>query len=405
MYLRSLYLSYAEKWKDKHVIKVATGIRRSGKSSVFLNFIEYFKSLGVTDSQIIYLNLEDFSNVDLLKPAALHEYVISKMTADKNYYLFIDEIQQCKDFEKVIDSLFLSQNLDIYITGSNAWFLSGELATLLSGRYIMIPVLPLSFQEYFQFNDVDPEDLSLTEKNVFFSRYCNEGQFPYIPFLRNDPVAISAYIEGIYNTVLIKDVATREKITDISLLQRIVRTICSNVGSPISSKRIADTLISSGRKVSYNTVDNYIHALCDAFIFYEVQRFDVKGNELLKTFGKYYLADTGLRTVLISSKELDFGHVIENIVYLELVRRGYQVCIGKIGDKEIDFVAKSGQKIEYYQVSASILDESTRAREIAPLQAVKDNFPKYLLTLDEIQFGSLNGIIQKNIVEWLLEKG
>ena len=229
------------------------------------------------------------------------------------------------------------------------------------------------------------------------------GQFPYIPFLINDEETRRSYIEGIFSTVLIKDVCVREKITDVTLLQKIVRTVCSNIGSPISSKRITDTLISSGRKVSGNTVERYLSALCDAFIFYEVPRFDVRGNEILRTLGKYYLSDTGLRNVLIGSRTDDFGHILENIVFLELKRRGFQVYIGKIGDAEVDFVTKKGDEIGYYQISASILSDETRKRELAPLNAIKDNYPKYLLTLDDYDFGPLDGIIHKNIIDWLLK--
>ena len=400
---RAHYVKIFEKWRKKHVIKVATGIRRAGKSSVFLMYEEYLKKSGVLKSNIIHLNLEDLTNVELLDYKKLYSYIKEKTAGTEDFYIFIDEVQQCPSFEKVLDSLFLDPRLDLYVTGSNAYFLSGELATLLSGRYVEIHIQPLSFAEYFLFNKKSPST-SLEEKRILFGKYLSKGQFPYLPLLGDDEENYRAYMEGIFNTILIKDVCVREKINDVSLLQRIVKTVCSNVGSPISSKRITDTLISSGRKISGNTVERYLNALCDAFIFYEVPRFDVRGNEILKTLGKYYLADTGLRNILIGSRTDDFGHILENLVFLELKRRGNQVYVGKAGDSEIDFVTKKGEEIGYYQVSASILDETTRKRELEAFSNIKDNYPKFILTLDDFDFGSLGGIQHKNIIEWMLEE-
>ncbi len=403
LFERKHYITILEKWRKKHIIKVATGIRRAGKSFVFLSFIEHLKKMGVEQKNILHLNLEDLANAELWDFKNLYSFIKEKTAGNEEFYVFIDEVQQCNGFEKVLDSLFLNPKLDLYVTGSNAYFLSGELATLLSGRYVTIHVQPLSFEEYIQFCERDKNQITTDEKKILFNQYMKNGQFPYIPFLIDDEETRRSYIEGIFSTVLIKDVCVREKITDVTLLQKIVRTVCSNIGSPISSKRITDTLISSGRKVSGNTVERYLSALCDAFIFYEVPRFDVRGNEILRTLGKYYLSDTGLRNVLIGSRTDDFGHILENIVFLELKRRGFQVYIGKIGDAEVDFVTKKGDEIGYYQVSASILSDETRKRELAPLNAIKDNYPKYLLTLDDYDFGSLDGIIHKNIIDWLLK--
>ena len=400
---RSHYIEILERWRKKHVIKVATGIRRAGKSSVFLMYEEYLKKIGVSESNIIHLNLEDIANSELLDYKNLYSYIKEKTAGTEDFYVFIDEVQQCPSFEKVLDSLFLDPRLDLYVTGSNAYFLSGELATLLSGRYVEIHIQPLSFAEYLLFNKKSAST-SMEEKKQLFGKYLSKGQFPYLPFLGDDEENYRAYMEGIFNTILIKDVCVREKINDVTLLQRIVKTVCSNVGSPISSKRITDTLISSGRKISGNTVERYLNALCDAFIFYEVPRFDVRGNEILKTLGKYYLADTGLRNILIGSRTDDFGHMLENLVYLELRRRGNQVYVGKAGDTEIDFVTKKGTEIAYHQVSASILDETTRKRELEAFSNIKDNYPKYILTLDDFDFGNLDGIQHKNVIEWMLEE-
>ena len=399
---RPQYIEILEKLRKKRVIKVATGIRRAGKSSVFLMYEAFLKKHGVAEKNIIHLNLEDLQNAELLDYKKLYAYINEKTAGQEDFYVFIDEVQQCLSFEKALSSLFLNSRLDLYVTGSNAYFLSGELATLLSGRYVEIHILPLSFKEYLSFNKKDGS-ISAEEKKVMFSKYLSHGQFPYLAFLGDDEEALRAYMEGIFNTILIKDVCVREKINDVTLLQRIVKTVCSNVGSSISSKRITDTLISSGRKITGNTVERYLNALCDAFIFYEVPRFDIRGNEMLKTLGKYYLADTGLRNILIGSRTDDFGHMLENIVYLELKRRGNQVYVGKAGDAEIDFVCKKGNEISYYQVSASVLDEATRKRELSAFIPVKDNYPKYLLTLDDYDFGSLGGIIHKNIVQWMID--
>lgn len=401
LFERRQYVTLLERWRKKHVIKVATGIRRAGKSSVFLMYEEYLKKNGVAEKNIIHLNLEDLSNAELLDYKKLHSHIQERISGIEDFYVFIDEVQQCPSFEKVLNSLFLDPRIDLYVTGSNAYFLSGELATLLSGRYVELHIQPLSFEEYLLFNKKSTS-ISLEKKRRLFGNYLSKGQFPYIPFLDDDEENYRTYMEGIFNTILIKDVCVREKITDVNLLQRIVKTVCSNVGSPISSKRITDTLISSGRKISGNTVERYLNALCDAFIFYEVPRFDIRGNEILKTLGKYYLADTGLRNILIGSRTDDFGHMLENLVYLELKRKGNQVYIGKAGDTEIDFVTKKGEMIEYYQVSASILDENTRKRELEAFSTIKDNYPKYILTLDDFDFGSLGGIQHKNVIEWML---
>jgi len=396
--MRKEYLDLLIRWREKQLIKVITGVRRCGKSTLFSLYIKHLRELGVAENQIISINLEAVENEHLLDYKSLYAYVKNKLCADKYTYIFIDEVQQCLGFEKAVDSLFIKENVDVYITGSNAHMLSGELATLLSGRYVEIRMLPLSFSEYLAFTA--PQERGI---NSDFNDYLRFGSFPYAALLKKDTVAIRGYIEGIYNTILIKDVAQREGINDVSVLENIVKFLCSSVGSPISVKKISDTLNLSGRRISVNTVERYVRALTDSFLFYKVDRFDIRGKQTLKTLGKYYIVDTGLRDVLLSSGRADLGHLLENIVYLELLRRGYKVNIGKLAEKEVDFVAHNVDGIAYYQVSASTMDESTLKRELEPLQKISDNHPKFLLTLDEIMADvNYDGIRKMSVIDWLL---
>ncbi len=395
---RKQYLDNLISLRDKQIIKVITGVRRCGKSTLFELYINYLKNIGISDNQIIFVNLEDIENSNLLDYMSLYNHIKSKIVPDKMNYIFIDEVQKCIEFEKAVDSLFIKKNCDVYITGSNAYLLSGELATLLSGRYIQIDMLPFSFKEYY--SAVKDSGKS---KRIIFDEYLMYGSFPYIPYLDNNEKIIRQYIEGIYNTILIKDVATREKINDISVLESILKTIASSIGSPISTKKISDTLISAGRKISANTVDAYLRALTDSYILYNATRYDIKGRQYLKTLGKYYFVDTGIRNMILSQSARDLGHLLENIVYLELLRRKNKVNIGKLAEKEVDFVTTEFDTVEYYQVSASVLDENTLARELAPLREIRDNYPKILLTLDEIGANSnYDGIKHINVIEWLL---
>ena len=330
----------------------------------------------------------------------LHAYVKDHLCKDKYTYVFIDEVQQCPQFEKAVDSLFIKKNIDLYITGSNAHMLSGELATLLSGRYVEIRMLPLSFSEYLEFIGAEKHGSNLRSD---FNQYLRFGSFPYVAALEQDKSVIRGYIDGIYNTILVKDVAKREGISDIAVLESIARFLCGNVGSPVSTKKISDTINSSGRRISVNTVERYMRALCDSFLFYKVNRYDIKGKQSLKTLGKYYIVDTGLRELLVSSSSGDLGHLLENIVYLELLRRGYKVNIGKLAEKEVDFVADNADGLMYIQVSASTLDENTLKRELEPLQKISDNHPKLLLTMDEyIPNANYDGIRKLSVLEWLL---
>lgn len=391
-------LNQLVKWREKKIIKVVTGVRRCGKSTLFTLYTDYLKSVGVDGDQIISINLEDLAYESLLDYKALHAYVMAHLCKGRMTYVFIDEAQNCKNFEKAVDSLFIKPDVDVYITGSNAYMLSGELATLLSGRYITIDMLPLSFREYC-------EATGGSDMKQAFNDYLRFGSFPYVAMLEQDEAIIKSYIDGIYNTILIKDVAQREGIADIPLLESIVKTLADSIGSPVSTKKISDTISSSGRKISVNTVDHYLRALTDSYIFYKADRYDIKRRQQLKTLGKYYMVDTGIRSMLLSGTAGDVGHLIENVVYLELLRRGFKVNIGKLAETEVDFVASGSDGVTYFQVSASVLNEETLKRELGPLQKIQDNHPKLLLTLDDIGAGSnYEGIRQINLIEWLLGK-
>lgn len=391
-----------EKYKDKHIIKVITGIRRCGKSTLLKMFRNKLLKNGVQENQIIYLNFEDFDNYELLNPKNLHDYIKNHLVKDKMNYIFLDEIQNVREFQRVIDSIFLNDNADIYITGSNAYLLSGELATLISGRYVTIEMLPLSFKEFFQ----TQKNLSRTE---IYRLYVELSSFPYaLNFLEDEKgtferKAVLDYLSGVYSTIVLKDVVLREKISDTKMLECVVRFIFDSIGNLISSKKIADTMTSSGRKIDTKTVEKYLSALQESFIIYEAKRYDAKGKTYLKLLEKYYAADIGLRFLLLGQKANDVGHILENVVYLELIRRGYSVFVGKVDDTEIDFVAQNSQGNTYIQVSASVRDENTLKRELRPLQALNDNYPKILLTLDEDPDCDYNGIQKRNVLDWLLE--
>lgn len=397
---RKEYLSMLIENKDRDIIKVVTGVRRCGKSTLFALYINWLQENGIASDQIISVNLEELEYEALNDYHTLYDYIKGRLCADRQNYVFIDEVQNCAGFEKAVDSLFIKPNVDVYITGSNAFMLSGELATLLSGRYITVDMLPFSFREYCQGTATQGKP-----KRELFNDYLRFGSFPYAAQLPRRDSDVVPYLEGIYHTILLKDVARREGISDISVLESIVKTLASSVGSPISAKKVADTLCSAGRKISVNTVDRYLRALTDSYLFYETSRYDIKGRQHLKTLGKYYMVDTGLRNLLLAGESADLGHLIENIVFLELLRRRYKVNIGKLSEKEVDFVAASSDGVTYYRVAASVLDEATLKRELDPLQKINDNHPKILLTLDEIGAGAnYDGIRQYNLIDWLLDE-
>ena len=394
MVQRKQYMEKLKKLKDKKIIKVVTGIRRCGKSTLLLLFRQYLKECGVEDAQIVAVNFEDVASEPLLDYKKLHQYVTDRLVPGKMTYVFLDEVQNVRQFQKAVDSLFIKDHVDLYITGSNANILSGELATLLSGRYIEISMLPLSFAEYFELIGGD--------KRNAWNAYYRNGGFPYAAAIEDEDIR-KDYIAGIYNTVLLKDIVTRKRISDIPLLESVIKFLFDNIGNIVSSKKISDSLTSYGRKTTSVTVENYIDALTEAFVLYKAGRYDVKGKQYLKSLEKYYLVDISLRRLLLGDKNTDIGHILENIVYLELIRRGYAVTIGKVDDKEIDFIAETGGDKIYYQVSASILDPATFAREIEPLKKANDHYPKFILSMDEMPMGE-DGIKQVNIVDFLLEK-
>ena len=402
---RKEYLQKLWSWKDEQVIKVVTGIRRCGKSTLLKQYQNKLKSVGVTEEQIISINFEELENEPLLDYKSLYQYIKERLCEDKMTYIFLDEIQKVTSFEKVVDSLHVKENIDIYITGSNAYMLSGDLATLLTGRYVEISMLPLSFKEYVKITGI--------QKEQAFSEYMKTGGFPYIAVMDRTDEKVEIYLEGIYNTVIVRGIEDRQarkemncgkrKITDITLLKTIARYLASVIGSPISIKSITNYLISSGRKVSANTVSDYVDALTESFIFYSVDRFDIVGKQLLKVNKKLYMVDLGLRNHILPRKRYDLGFSIENIVFFELLRRGNKVNIGKYGSTEVDFVAQKQGVIVYYQVTADMTAEETFEREMRPLKEIKDNYEKIILTLDHFSLGNYDGIKVINVIDWLLE--
>ena len=393
MIQRKQYMNKLIRMKDEKIIRVITGIRRCGKSTLLALFQEYLKQTGVDDSQIVSINFEDMQYEALLDYRKLYEYVTARLAAGKKTYVFLDEVQSVPSFQKVVDSLYIKDNVDVYITGSNAHLLSGDLATLLSGRYIEINMLPLSFAEYFEMKGGD-------KREAFTSYYLN-GAFPQAAVIADDETR-SDYIRGIYNTVLLKDIVARKKITDVELLESVARFLFDNIGNVVSSNKIADSLTSFGRKTTSVTAENYVSALMDAYVLYKAPRYDIKGKQHLKSLEKYYVADISLRHLVLGDRNRDIGRILENIVYLELIRRGYDVRIGRVDDKEVDFVAAAGDSRVYYQVAASVLDPVTLEREFKPLRMVKDHFRKFVLTMDDLPSGQ-DGIRQMNIVDFLLE--
>jgi predicted AAA+ superfamily ATPase len=406
---RDEYLAQLAKWRDKPIIKVITGARRCGKSTLMEQYIQRLLSDGVSDEQIIHVNLEDLEYEGLLEYHALHDYVVARLHKDRQTYVFIDEVQQCKEFEKAVDSIHLKNEVDLYITGSNATMLSGELATLLSGRYVQIKMLPFSFREFCRARKAlspakkNASDTTL-ESRLVFDDYLRFGSFPAVAALGNDSQAVHTYLEGIYNTTLIKDVSAHSGIRDVGILQGIVRFLCSNLGGQTSINQIAKAINKGGRNVSVNTVESYVDALVQSYLFYGVNRFDIRGRQHLKTLGKFFIVDTGLREFLVRGKTQDTSQLLETIVYLELSRRNTAVSVGRFDQKEIDFVASGEQGVAYYQVAVSVLDPQVLERELAALSQIRDNHPKYLLTLDELgRTANYNGILQYNVIDWLLE--
>lgn len=401
MIKRKEYLKQLLSWKDQNIIKVLTGIRRCGKSTILKLYQEYLSNNGIDPSQIISINFEELEYEDLQDYKKLYQYIKDRLVENKMMYIFLDEIQNVPSYEKVVDSLHVKENIDIYITGSNSYIFSGQLATYLSGRYIEIPVLPLSFKEVY-----NPQ----TNKEEAFQKYIKTGGFPYINQIQLLNEQIDMYLEGIYNTVIVKDIEERinrknsKSVTDIALLKAISKYLSSVVGSPVSIRSITNYFKSNERTISPNTISNYVEALCESYLYYPVEVMDVSGKEVLKSNKKYYIVDPGIRNYILPKQFYDLGFTIENIVYLELLRRRYNVNIGRNGRTEIDFIAKRNDVYTYIQVTASLVDENTFNREIRPLQQIEDNYEKIILTLDRYTLGNYEGIKVINIVDWLLEE-
>lgn len=403
---RKEYLEHLIQWKDEQVIKVVTGIRRCGKSTLLLQYQEWLKASGVSDEQIVTINFEELEYEELQDYKKLYAYLKDRLCKGKMTYIFLDEIQKVSAFEKVVDSLYVKPQVDLYVTGSNAYLLSGDLATLLTGRYVEIKMLPLSFYEFLEITGSGQEQ--------GFSEYMRDGGLPYVAVMDRTPEKVETYLEGIYNTVIVKDIEDRQarkesdsdkrKINDILLLKTIARYLASIVGNPVSIRSITDYFILNGRKISPNTVSDYVEALTESFIFYPAERFDIVGKQLLKANRKMYIVDLGLRNHILPRRQYDLGFSLENIVYFELLRRGYRVMIGKIGSTEVDFVAEKQGTYTYFQVTADMTAQETFEREMKPLRRIRDNYEKIVLTGDRLTLGNYDGIQVKYLPDWLLEK-
>ncbi len=400
---RPVYLAWLLRHKDQQLLKVVSGVRRCGKSALFSIYREHLLQSGVEERQIVFLNFEDLDNEALTDYRSLNEYIKARLIPDRINYIFLDEIQMVDQFEKVVNSLSLKENIDIYLTGSNAYFMSGELATLLSGRYVELKMLPLSFAEFSSYSRETVPKPSVKEQ---FNQYMELGSFPFVLRYGYGQQESREYLRDVYNTVLLKEVVARLRVSDVNMLENVTKFLLHNIGSLVSPAKISRTLKSQGKGIDQKTVDKYLRGLTDSLMVYEAIRFNVKGKQFLAQQHKYYAVDIALRNMLVRSKDSDIGHLLENIVYLELLRRGNDVYVGQLNDgTEIDFVASSPDGQSYYQVSATVLAEETLRRELAPLQKITDNYPKYLLTLDEI-FGNADydGIKKRNVLEWLLEE-
>lgn len=393
---RTDYLNKLIAFKDKKLIKVITGIRRCGKSTLLAIYRDWLKEQGVTEEQIIAINFEDIDYEELTSYKKLYQYLKDHLAPGKMTYIFLDEVQNIDNFAKVVDSIYIKDQVDIYITGSNAYMLSSDIATLISGRYVQIEMLPLSFKEYMEGTG------SQNDRGIKYTEYLTSSSFPYTLELKGQPEEIRDYLEGLYNTIVVKDIVTRRKITDTMMLKSILRFVFDNIGNPLSSKKIADTMTSNGRKIEARTVEKYLEALTESYIIYQAKRYNIKGKQYLKTLEKYYIVDIGMRFMLLGSRQADAGHILENVVYLELLRRGYDVYVGKVDDLEVDFVAQNSKGTTYFQVALSVREEHTLARELRPLEAIKDHYPKLLLTMDEDPEAHYNGIRRVNARDWLL---
>lgn len=394
---RQVYLRKLLNFKDKQVIKVITGIRRCGKSTLMEMYRDWLRTHGVSDEQIIYINFENYDFFGLRSAMALYKYVKPLLQKDKMTYLFFDEIQHVQDFPDVVNSLNLNPLVDVYITGSNAYMLSSEISTLLSGRYVEISMLPLSFSEYASaVGKVKPEN-----RQKIYNDYITKSSFPYTLELDTND-SLTDYLRGVYDTIMVKDIVNRKKIQDVMMLESVVRFVADNIGNMLSTKRIADIMTAEGRKIDPKTVERYISIMSETFFIYPAKRYNIKGRQLLKTLGKNYLVDVGLRRMLLGSRAFDAGRILENVVYLELLRRYPEVYVGKVNALEVDFAAINEYGLNYFQVAATVRDDATLQRELASLRAINDQYPKFILTLDDDPDADYDGIKRLNAIDWLL---
>ncbi|KRL89608.1 ATP-binding protein [Lactobacillus kalixensis] len=398
---RPVYLDFLKRWCDKKVIKVVSGVRRAGKSTLFYLFREYLKNKGVSDEQIININFEDMKYDYLRDNQKLYNYLQENISSNQMNYIFLDEIQHVQNFERVVDSLFLQDNVDLYITGSNAYFLSSEISTLLTGRYVELKILPLSFSEFVEWHKQNDQ---FTDNTDMFNLYL-QSSFPFTLFLQTDQEK-NEYLQGVYSTIVLTDIVSRLNIKDTPVLERLISSLYSSIGSQVSINKMTNTLKSAGYSTSNKTIDRYLGGILDSLLMYEAKCFDVHDRQLLNSQSKYYGVDVGIRNILLPDHQEDFGHIIENIVYLELLRRMKNVYVGKSQKYEVDFVGiNANNEISYYQVALTTLDEKVLQRELRSLQEIKDSYPKYLLTLDTInRTANYDGIKKLNIIDWLLDE-
>lgn len=398
---RNEYLNVLKRFKDKELIKVITGIRRCGKSTLLEMYKDYLLDSGIAEDQIISVNLEDLKYNFIEDYMSLYNYICDNLKANKKNYVFIDEVQKINEFQKAVDSLYIKKNVDLYITGSNANLLSSELATLLSGRYIEIKMLPLSFKEYKDaYKDLNNDEL--------YQKYISYGSLPYTTSLDTED-DVSMYLSSIYNDIIIKDVMARKKIQDETMLKSVANFAMDNIGSLVSTNNIANTMASDGRDINVRTVERYLEGFTESFFLYKASRYDIKGKQYLKTGEKYYVSDLGLRYFILGRKIGDYGHVLENVVYLELLRRGYDVFIGKVDEYEIDFVALNNDGKIYVQVAETLKgtdanDTKILDRELRSLKKIDDNYEKIILTSDKTPLANEEGIKIRNVYDWLLDK-
>lgn len=402
---RKTYIEQIKPFINTDLIKVLTGIRRSGKSILLKLLVEEIKKMGINSEQIISLNFEDIKNKRLCTAESLNNFILSEAKKGEKNYLFLDEIQEVENWEKVINSLRIQEeyNFDIFITGSNAKLLSGELATYLAGRYVEFKIFPFSFSEFYVALEEQQENNKIT-KDEAFKQYIKFGGMPFLYNLKFNYPASMQYLADIYSSIILKDITQRNKIRDIDLLERIIKYILANIGNTFSANSLVKFFKSENRKVAIDTILNYIKFCEEAMLIYRVERYDLLGKKILTINEKYYIADHGIREAILESNERDINQVFENIIHLELLRRGYKVKIGKINELEIDFICEknSNEKI-YIQVAYLLASEETLKREFTPLEKIGDNFPKYIISYDQFDF-SKNGIKHINIVDFLMNK-